>query len=309
MAWDWGKDWWKVALAVVATGAAIATGGALGGAAVAAWAGVGAATVGTGLIWASEDLEIKEEQLEIQQQQLNNQIQGTYNNSLSDLSDLKAQYDTLMDVTIPGLKEEIKGFETKIDLWDEEYDLQTGQIQSEINTYDDLLASWETSYTAQTSSAEEQGRGALSGLLSNWSDAEVLAADRGAGGSMSLIANQEKQRAERYAGEDLSLAGDDGLFGSSYATLLANLTSQKSQYETNRGLLSQNLDLTKINLNNMLEDWQGDLAEKQSALGRTEGQDNLLKKQIGSTYKQAKTNHDKLGLNDPLLDEYKGFLS
>ena len=308
MAWDWGKDWWKVALAVVATGAAVATGGALGGAAVAAWAGVGTAAVGAGAIYGSEQLEIEEEKLDLQKEALKTELEGQYNSALSNLSNLQTQFDTLYHTTIPDLENSISGLETKIDLWDEEYDLQVGEIEAGIQNYDNLLTNWQSSYDAQTRSAQAQGRDTLGGLLNNWAQAEVIAADRGMGGSMKLVAGQEKARAVEFAGEDLSLAGEDGIYGASYATMVANLSAQKTQYETERNLLGQNLELTKINLDNMLDDWKGQLETDQDALDRQKGNLEGLYTQLDTQYKTAKTKHNKLGLDDPVLTDYSELL-
>ena len=105
--------------------------------------------------------------------------------------------------------------ETYLENWESIYNTQVGQAEVEISTYDDYLNSWQGMYNEQIAHTESKGKGDLNALLSNWSDAEVIAADRGASGSMSLIAKQEKNKAIEYAGEDLSIAGDDGLFGMS----------------------------------------------------------------------------------------------
>ena len=156
--------------------------------------------------------------------------------------------------------------QTDIDLWDQRYAQEIGGIQAEIDTVDDLIGNWQNSYDAQTLSAKSEGQENLSTLLSNWSDAEVMAADRGMGGSMSLVAQQQKQKAIAYAGSDLSLAGDDGIYGAAYATLVSNLSSQRNQYETKRNLLSGTLELTDITLQNELDSWTKTLENQTTAL-------------------------------------------
>jgi hypothetical protein len=305
MAWDWGQDWWKVALGAVAVGGAAFTGGA--SLALLTATAATTAIVGSEMLENEEaKLDIQEQELALQQQEHKADLERDYNNAIDGLGDIKANFDMLLNTTIPGLEEEIGGLEHKIDRWDEEKDLAMGEIEAEIATYDSLLSSWQTSYDAQTKSAMEQGRDTLSGLLSNWANAEVVAADRGAGGSMALVAAQEKRRAARYAGDDLSLGGGDGIFGASYDTLVANLASQKSQYETRRGLLGGQLESTDIYWDQMLEDWQGDLTEKQGALAGTEEQIDDYFLRYDTQWNIANDKRNELGLTgtDPLLDMY-----
>ncbi|NCB66799.1 MAG: hypothetical protein EOM48_11630 [Bacilli bacterium] len=316
MAWDWKQDWWKVAIGVAAVGAAAFTGGASIGVGAGIIAGTTTAAAAGGLIIASESLENSQAQLDLQQQQYQDQLQSDFNSALSSFDAIKTEFDTLQNVTLPSLESEIKGIETNIDLWDEEYALETGSLEADINSVDDLLENWGNNYDSQTLSAQSQGRSTLNSLLSNWSDAEVAAADRGMGGSMQLIAQQEKSKAVEYAGSDLSLAGNEGIFGSSYASLVANLISEKSQYETQRSLLSQSLDLTKTNLNNQLADWNTGLAEKQSALTWQKTNLQGYYNQLESQYNTALAKQEQLGATDDgtlenykkLLDEYKQYI-
>ena len=173
MGWSWKNDWWKVALAVVATGAAVATGGALGGAAAATWAGVGPATVGTGVVVGSEMIESAEEANELKRQELQLQKQDTFNSDLSLLNNLSGQYETLRDTTLPTLQSDIKSLETSISGWEGDKDIATSKLQASIDTYDDLLANWQVSYDAQTRSAQAQGKNTLGSLIDNWSNSEI----------------------------------------------------------------------------------------------------------------------------------------
>lgn len=302
MAWSWKNDWWKVALAVVVTGAAVATGGALGGAAAAAWAGFGAATVGTGVVVGSELIESAEESNDLKRQELQLQKQDTFNSDLSLLNNLSGQYETLRDTTLPTLQSEIKSLETSISGWEGDKNIATSKLQASIDTYDDLLSNWQVSYDAQTRSAQAQGKSTLGSLIDNWSNSEVMAADRGMGGSMALIANQEKQKAIAYAGEDLSLAGSDGIYGASYASMVANLRSEQSQYQTQKGIFGQELIQTKANYDNQLENWQTQLEERQGALGRQNANLTDLKEKITDQYGVTDTSRKNAGLGSDRLN-------
>ncbi len=302
MAWDWKKDWWKVGLAVVATGAAIATGGALGGAAAGAWAGVGAATVATGAVVGSELIESAQESNDLDKQRLELQKQETFNSDLSVLNTLSGQYETLRDSTLPTLQSEVKSLETSISGWEGDKNIATSKLQASIDTYDDLLSNWQVSYDAQTRSAQAQGRNMLGSLIDNWSNAEVMAADRGMGGSMALIANQEKQKAIAYAGEDLSLAGSDGIYGASYASMVANLHSEQSQYQTQRDIFGQELTQTIANYDNQLENWQSQLEERRGALSRQNANLTELEKKITDQYGVADTSRKNAGLGSDRLN-------
>ena len=177
-----------------------------------------------------------------------NSLKTQYNTASSELLNMQTEYDLIDLQDIPEAQAELDNANNYIDKWDEIYDSQVSQAENEISTYDDYLNSWQGLYNEKTRSTEAQGRDILTSLLANWSDAEVVAADRGATGSMSLIAQQEKNKAVEYAGEDLSIAGNDGLFGMSYENLKIGLMNNKTQAENTMSVLNTNLDLLKFNL-------------------------------------------------------------
>lgn len=262
---------------------------------------IAAAALVGGVIKGVSDYNYQQEQLEIQRQ---NQIEGyktAFNNALSSFDDIVGKFNRLMIEGVNEVEETISGYRTQIDNFDLIKTEATDDILAEINTVDDLLERWQGSYDAQTRSAQSEGRSTLTSLLSNWSDAEVAAADRGMGGSMQLIAQQEKAKAIEYAGSDLSLAGNDGIFGASYETMLSNLNSQKSQYELKRSILGTDLQVTNMNLDNQLESWKRSLASSTKAL---EANRQTLKDQIDNLERQygiAQENATKLGVADPNL--------
>lgn len=295
MAWSWKEDWWKPLAVVAAVGAVVVTGGS-------ALAVLGTAAVGTGAVIGSEMIENQQEANDLKREELQLQKQDTFNSDLSLLNKLSGQYETLRDTTLPTLQSEIKSLETSISGWEGDKNIATSKLQASIDTYDDLLSNWQTSYDAQTRSAQAQGKSTLGSLIDNWSNSEVMAADRGMGGSMALIANQEKQKAIAYAGEDLSLAGSDGIYGASYATMVANLHSEQSQYQTQRGIFGQELIQTKANYDTQLENWQTQLEEKQGALGRQNANLTDLKEKIADQYAVADTSRQNAGLGSDRLN-------
>lgn len=261
---------------------------------------IAAAALVGGVVKGVSDYNYQQEQLEIQRQ---NQIEGyktAFNNALSSFDDIVGKFNRLM-IEVNEVEETISGYRTQIDNFDLIKTEATDDILAEINTVDDLLEGWQGSYDAQTRSAKSEGRNTLTSLLSNWSDAEVAAADRGMGGSMQLIAQQEKAKAIEYAGSDLSLAGNDGIFGASYETMLSNLNSQKSQYELKRSILGTDLQVTNMNLDNQLESWKRSLASSTQALKANR---KTLKDQIDNLERQygiAQENATKIGVTDPKL--------
>ncbi len=204
---------------------------------------IGAAIVSLGILITDTIIDNKKDK-----EDRINSLKTQYNTASSELLSMQTEYDLIDLEDIPEAQAELDNTNNYLANWDEIYNSKVGEAEVEISTYDDYLNSWQDIYEEQTLSAESQGRDNLSSLLANWSDAEVIAADRGATGSMSLIANQEKNKAVEYAGEDLSIAGNDGLFGMSYDNLKVGLLNNKTQAENTLSVLNTNLDLLKFDL-------------------------------------------------------------
>lgn len=306
MAWNWKQDWWKVAAGVALIGLGAVTGGAtaVAGSALigSVVTGAAVATVVTGAIVGSELLEDAQDSAKLDRERLQLEKQQAFNSDLSTLTTLSGQYETLRDATIPGLESEISSLEDSIEGWEADSTLEKSKIQADIDSYDSLLTNWQTSYDSQTRSAQAQGRSQLGSLLSNWADAEVAAADRGMGGSMNLIANQQKQRAIEYAGSDLSLGGNDGIYGASYASMVAGLTAEQNQYNTQRGILGQSLALTTTNFNNQFANLHGQLTEKQGALAKQNENLSTAKARVEAQYTAADKARQNAGLGSDRLD-------
>lgn len=167
---------------------------------------------------------------------------STYRERMSDLDAYDSTVDSLKYSVIPELEGKITAYNQDIAAYEQYMDdngvidfSQTTDslaLKQDVQTYDDYLNNWQLSYDKQVTAQETQGKSDLSQLMANWSDAEVLAADRGASGSMSLVAQQQKQKAVDYAGSDLSLAGSDGLYGLTMNELKTTLAANKSQAES-----------------------------------------------------------------------------
>ena len=280
---------------------------------------IGVASLLVGLGFGIDNSIKQQEQLDIDEERLEMQKQSEFDKALESLDSLKDKFDELKDITIPELEGKIQDTQRDIDLWDDRYALETGKIQMELDTVDDLIGNWQNSYDAQTLSAKAEGQENLSTLLSNWSDAEVMAADRGMGGSMSLVAQQHKQKAIAYAGSDLSLAGNDGIYGAAYATLVANLNSERSMYETKKGLLSGQLGLTQQTLEGELSAWTRNLENYTTSLGIQHENltgDNGYYKRMEEQLGVIERKYDDLGNKNPnalqkarnLLTEYRQYI-
>lgn len=209
-----------------------------------------------------------------------NALKGEYNKADYDLKALQSEYNQLMYVDLPSAYSELDTAQDYLDNWDDLYAAQTGELENDIATYDDYLASWGDTYDQQVKSAEMQGKNDLSGLLNNWADSEVIAADRGAGGSMALIAEQNRLKAVDYAGDDMSLAGDDGLFGLSMKNLKVGLENNKSQAEGQVGVLRTNLGLVQTSLQDDYDDAFTAKTNWENTVGWLEGRKEALPGEI-----------------------------
>ncbi|MGX8679175.1 MAG: hypothetical protein ACQGQO_08745 [Sphaerochaetaceae bacterium] len=176
-----------------------------------------------------------------------------YESRKDDLTAYQEQFETLKLYTVPQLESDLNTTNQNIEAYSDYVDPETGLVdftktteslalKQDVQSYDDYLNNWQLSYDKQVTAQETQGKSDLSQLMANWSDAEVLAADRGASGSMSLVARQQKQKAVDYAGSDLSLAGNDGLYGLTMNELRTTLATNKSQAEQERSISAQKYD-------------------------------------------------------------------
>jgi hypothetical protein len=169
-------------------------------------------------------------------------------------------------------------------MWDENYDYETGKIEADIEQVDTALANWQGEYDVSMGNLQEQGRTQLGELLSNWTSTNVVAAERGATGSMGLVAGQQKSNVVRFAGSDMRLSGGDGLYGQAYTAQDAELQANKQTLLTQQNLLSQNLALTQNNLNAQKTNWEEQLGVLQGNLVSNIDSLGQMSEQIGAQY-------------------------
>lgn len=199
-------------------------------------------------------------------------LKNEYYRAESELNNLQTQYDMLLDVQLPEAYKQLESTNLYLENWEKLYESETGELQNEINTYDDYLTSWQGMYDEQVRATELQGRDNLSQLLSNWSDTEVYAADRGTGGSMALIAAQEKRKVVDFAGEDMQLGGGDGFFGLSLSNLRLGLENNKRQAEDQLSVLGTRFDLLDTSLKSDYSEALTSLGNYENTIGRLEQQ-------------------------------------
>lgn len=208
-----------------------------------------------------------------------------FENRKDDLTAYQEQFDTLKYYTVPQLESNLNTTNQNIEAYAKYIDPETGLVdftktseslalKQDVQSYDDYLNNWQLSYDKQITAQETQGKSDLSQLMANWSDAEVLAAVRGAG-SMSLVAQQQKQKVVDYAGSDLSLAGNDGLYGLTMNELRTTLATNKSQAESSKSIAAQKYDESLTRQNQDYADLLTTKNNQVTALGQEK--DNLAK--------------------------------
>lgn len=233
---------------------------------------------------AEDELDIAQANQGISQQELMLEYRGTFNDAKNNLISYQENFEQIKNVTIPTLVSDIEALNRSLDMWDENYDYETGKIEADIEQVDTALANWQGEYDVSMGNLQEQGRGQLGQLLSNWTSTNVVAAERGATGSMGLIAGQQKSNVVRFAGSDMRLSGGDGLYGQAYTAQDAELQANKQTLLTQQNLLSQNLALTQNNLNAQKTNWEDQLGVLQGNLVSNIGSLGDMSEQIGAQY-------------------------
>lgn len=241
-------------------------------------------------IYSGKEDSRREEELQTQREQ-------AFLNSQNTLSNIAKEYKTT-ETLIKDTESKLRGIDTYFEGYQMEWDQQVGTLELELGRVDSLLGNWQSSYDAQTLSMEAQGKDTLYNLMQNYSLSEVVAADRGMGGSMNLVSQQEKQKVVDFAGADMSLGGGDGLYGASYATLVAGLNAEYSHLTTKQGLLAGDIDLAKFNLQSQYDEKLAQQGELTDALGRYQRSFGDLEKDYERQYSQAISDRDKAGRKD-----------
>jgi hypothetical protein len=255
---------------------------------------LGVAALGTGIWAAVNQKNYNEESLKQQEEQLQAQVESDYYNAVSDLEEMQGTYDELVTSQIPQAEANIDSINSYLSRWQEEYDTQVDTAELEISQYDEFLNNWGDVYDQQMEQARMEGENQYDALMQNWANTEVVAADRGMGGSMALIAEQERGRVEDYAGSDLSLAGDDGLYGLSIMNLRTSLQTERVRAEDTKSILESNLDSLKLNLEaekttqeNQLGIWENTLDTHKKTKNRLKGNLDEQEERVEELKKEA----------------------
>ena len=92
---------------------------------------------------AEDELDIAQANQGISQQELMLQYRGTFNDSKNDLISYQENFEQIKDVTIPTLISDIEALNRSLDMWDENYNYETGKIEADIEQVDTSLANWQ----------------------------------------------------------------------------------------------------------------------------------------------------------------------
>lgn len=253
-------------------------------------AGVAVAGLLGGLHFGAKEDQRREKELQTQREQ-------AFLNSQNTLSNIAKEYKTT-GTLIEATEGKLRGIDTFFEGYQMEWDQQVGTLELELGRVDSLLGNWQNSYDAQTKSMEAQGKDTLYNLMQNYSLSEVAAADRGMGGSMNLVSQQEKQKVIDFAGADMSLGGGGGLYGASYATLVSNLHAEQDYLRSQQSILGGSLDLAKFNLQSQYDEQLAQQGELTGALGRYQNSLIELEKDYEKQYNQTISDRNKAGRKD-----------
>ncbi len=172
-------------------------------------------------------------------------------------------------------------------------DFKLLEYKSDCAYYSLQLENWQSSYDYQVAKLKSEGSAKLSQLIDEWTDAEVLASDRGTAGSMGFYLKMLKQKVVDYAGEDMSLENLDD--GSEYSiqmkSLISELQMKKRSYE-------QQIEIAEGNCNDRLLDLQ----HQYENLCRKE---NLMKARLENAIKRLE---DYLSYLDEIHFDYSNLI-
>jgi hypothetical protein len=189
----------------------------------------------TGLFGAGSNAKHQEEQLKLQKQQMYYDILGQSYAIDSDIADIKNQQRQL-----------------EIDKMD--YGAQINSYQSWLDNYADMYAAETTSAQAQIAELDASGKQQYQNLLNTLGYADAVAGATGrvsAGSSMAAAGGAARQSVVDYAGADMRLDKNGGLFGLqrtaadlNYAQLQLDLENQRVEALGQMDILKTSLKIT-----------------------------------------------------------------
>lgn len=106
------------------------------------------------------------------------------------------------------------------------------QTRSNISAYEDFLAAFPNYEQLQKTQFEMQSRNEFRQLRENYAGQNVMAGATGrVGGSAGLVAEEARLDLATYAGGDLEIGDDSGMYGMAKRELYGNLETTQKQYK------------------------------------------------------------------------------
>lgn len=135
------------------------------------------------------------------------------------------------------------------------------QTRSNISAYEDFLAAFPNYEQLQKGQFEMQARNEFRQLRSAYAGSNTVASATGrTGGSAALVSGEAKMDLAAYAGGDLEIGDDNGMYGMAKRELYGNLETTQKQYKNQLSVYQTSLGT--------LQETQG---LYQQALGSAEG--------------------------------------
>lgn len=171
--------------------------------------------VGAGL---NESVKAREEQLQLQQE-YTAAYESSYQNYLN-----AQQWATSLEGQIA---------DTEVNIM---------QTEANISSFDQTLVRWQSQYDTQRQQLQMEGEANYSQLMANWQGAELVNATRGqTGGSAALVAQSQELQLERFAGSDLRLDENGGIFGNALNEFRLDMLAGRNELVGNMNIQKEAL--------------------------------------------------------------------
>ena len=179
----------------------------------------GAAMVADGIGQAAEDQA--EEQARITEEQM--QYLDAYNEAFSSYT-------------------EAQSLESSISSNIDQTEISIAQTEANISAFDQTLVRWQSQYDQQRQALQMQGEADYQVFMQNWQGAELANAARGqTGGSAALVAESQRAQVERYAGSDMRLDQNGGLYGTALSEFRLDMLAGRTELVSNLNVSRQAL--------------------------------------------------------------------
>ena len=116
------------------------------------------------------------------------------------------------------------------------------QTEANISSFDQTLVRWQSQYDTQRQQLQMEGEANYSQLMANWQGAELVNAARGQiGGSAALVAQSQELQLERFAGSDLRLDENGGIFGNALNEFRLDMLAGRNELVGNMNIQKEAL--------------------------------------------------------------------